>query len=81
MHHFTKAIRANHEQISSQEKMWIDQIVAKLYNEGISKSNYTKDEALDVLNSCVAPKLLVGLLNNFEEEIVKLLPLWGIKQW
>lgn len=61
--------------MKTTRKDYIDSIVNKLYNEGICKSNYTKESATAILQECVAPNLCVSLLNEFEENIVKLLPL------
>ncbi len=56
-------------------KEYIPKIVAKLYNEGIKKSNYNKDDAINILNNCVAPVFCIKILNKYEKQIIKLLPL------
>jgi hypothetical protein len=56
-------------------KEYIPKIVAKLYNEGIKKSNYQKSDAIDILNQCVAPVFCIKVLNKYEKQIIKLLPL------
>ncbi len=55
-------------------KDWINQIVAKLYNEGICQSDYSLQECKQILNNCVAPDFCINILIKHEEAIKKLLP-------
>lgn len=45
----------------------------KLYNEGITKENYTKEKATEIISRCAGFAILNHIINNHEEEVIKLL--------
>lgn len=45
----------------------------KLYCEGITKENYTKEKALEIISRCAGFAILNYVINNHEEEVIKLL--------
>lgn len=45
----------------------------KLYCEGITKENYSKEKALEISSRCAGVAVLNYILNNHEEEVIKLL--------
>ena len=48
-------------------------LVNKLYNEGVTKENYTKEKALEISERCAGVSILTYILNNHEDEVIKLL--------
>jgi len=50
---------------------YIPAIVAKIFNEGVYKENYTLDRAKIALSGCVGANKLIVILIDFEAEIIK----------
>ncbi len=51
----------------------IRQAVSKLLIEGVTKDNYTKESAKKVFEKCCGVAILLYILENKEEQIIKLL--------
>lgn len=51
----------------------IRQAVSKLLIEGITKDNYTKESAKKVFEKCCGVAILLYILENKEDQIIKLL--------
>ncbi len=51
----------------------IRQAVSKLLIEGITKDNYTKESAKKVFEKCCGVTILLYIIENKEEQIIKLL--------
>lgn len=55
-------------------KFLIEQIICKIYIEGIFRENYSKEIAEHILSKCVGAPVLINILNENEEIIKRKLP-------
>lgn len=51
----------------------IRQAVGKLLIEGITKDNYTRESAREIFEKCCGVAILLYILENKEDQIIKLL--------
>jgi len=59
----------------SEEKIqyWSKKIAGKLFNEYVTKENYSKEKAILVLDNCCGGNFLIEFLNNYESVIISML--------
>ena len=48
----------------------INKIAAKLFNEGVTPENYTKEKANKILSNCVAPVFCKNILKKYENDVI-----------